>query len=247
MKIKTNIGGILLLCALMSILPSCSDDSSDRIQPSSSAIFYVTPTPTATAVINPTTAPTPPMVTPEVPSSDDVFVKIKDFIPTAVTELKYATSDNFTKQVIYNFKDAYARYGTVKKLAEAARKLEDKGYYIKIWDAYRPVSAQYRLWDVCPDPTYVANPNVGYSNHTRGCAIDLTLVDANGNELLMPTTFDDFSAAADRDYSDVSVSAAEKARTLQSVMESCGFKGYYGEWWHFDDTNKYSPETVFEP
>lgn len=247
MKIKTNIGGILLLCALMSILPSCSDDSSDNIKPVPSAIFYVTSTPNPTEQPIVTTPAPTPTATAEIPSSDDAFVKIKDFIPTAVIDLKYATSDNFTKQVIYNFKDAYARYGTVKKLADAAGKLEEKGYYIKIWDAYRPVSAQYRLWDVCPDPTYVANPNVGYSNHTRGCAIDLTLVDANGKELLMPTAFDDFSAAADRDYSDVSATAAENARTLQSVMESCGFSGYYGEWWHFNDTTKYSPETVFEP
>ena len=234
------------MCALMSIMSSCSDDSNNNVKPSPSAVFYVSPTPSPTVSPEPTIESTP-TATVEIPASDDAFVKIKDFIPNAVIELKYATADNFTNQVIYNFEDAYARYGTVKKLAEASEKFESKGYYIKIWDAYRPVSAQYRLWDVCPDPTFVANPNVGYSNHTRGCAIDLTLVDFYGNEITMPTAFDDFSGAADRDYSDVSDDAAENARTLQTVMESCGFKGYYGEWWHFDDVIKYSPETVFEP
>ena len=254
MKLKFYRGVVFILCALMFVLPSCGSDSSETgSKASSSAIFFVTPsaakpsaTPTASPTATPTTAPTP-AATVSIPSSDDAFVKIVDFVPSAVIELKYSTTQNFTGQVIYDFTDAYARYGTVKKLAAAADALALKGYRIKIWDAFRPVSAQFKLWDVYPDPTYVANPNVGYSNHTRGCAIDLTLIDSSGNEIFMPTAFDDFSGAADRDYSDVSAEAANNARMLEEIMESCGFSGYYGEWWHFNDTVKYSPETSFEP
>ena len=85
----------------------------------------------------------------------------------------------------------------------AAEELEEKGVYFKIWDAYRPVWAQFKLWEICPDPTFVSNPNVGFSSHSRGNTVDITLVDKEGNELLMPSAFDEFSSAADRDYSDL--------------------------------------------
>jgi hypothetical protein len=99
----------------------------------------------------------------------------------------------------------------------------------------------------CPDDTYVADPNVGYSNHSRGFAVDLTLVDGDGNELLMPTGFDDFSLGADRDYSDCDSQAAGNARYLEAVMEKHGFSGYWGEWWHYNDTRKYDVEDSFDP
>ena len=69
--------------------------------------------------------------------ADTDFVKITDYIPDIVIDLKYATTDNFTGTIIYDFKDAYLRYGTVKKLAVAQEKFKSMGYYIKIWDAYR--------------------------------------------------------------------------------------------------------------
>ena len=97
--------------------------------------------------------------------ADTDFVKITDYIPDIVVDLKYATADNFTGTVIYDFKDAYLRYGTVKKLAVAQEKFKAMGYYIKIWDAYRPFAAQEKLWQVCPNPRYVANPANGMKAH----------------------------------------------------------------------------------
>lgn len=250
-----HTGVILFMCLLFLSLSSCADSApavssvlptDDASTANASSANTTSATATATAMSSTPTA-TADIPTPLPTYSDDTFVKIIDFVPSAVIELKYATNDNFTGEIIYNFNDAYARYGTVKKLMAAADAFEQMGFRIKIWDAYRPVSAQFRLWEVCPDPTYVANPNVGYSNHTRGCAIDLTLINSDGVEILMPTAFDDFSLKADRDYSDVSAEAAANARLLQSTMESCGFSGYYGEWWHFNDSVKYSPETSFEP
>lgn len=178
---------------------------------------------------------------------DGDFVAIAEYIPDILVQLQYASPDNFTGQVIYDFQDAFLRYGTVKKLMAVQEELREMGLGLKIWDAFRPVAAQFRLWEACPDPTYVANPETGYSNHSRGNAVDVTLVDENGQELEMPTGFDDFSALADRNYSDCSETAAQNASLLQSVMEARGFSGYFGEWWHFADSEAYPVEDQFEP
>ncbi len=178
--------------------------------------------------------------------ADTDFVKITDYIPDIVIDLKYATTDNFTGTVIYDFEDAYLRYGTVKKLAVAQEKFKSMGYYIKIWDAYRPFAAQEKLWQVCPNPRYVANPANGMKAHNLGGTIDMTLVTFAGNEVEMPTAFDDFSLRADRDYSDVSETAAENARMMERVMTECGFYGYAGEWWDYSDTTAYEAYD-FEP
>lgn len=188
-----------------------------------------------------------PPTEPEPEPMDADFVRITDYIPTAREELFYATEENFTGHVIYNFQEAYLRYGTVKKLMAVSRDLEELGLYIKVWDGFRPVSAQFKLWEILPDPTYVANPNVGYSSHSRGNTIDLTLVDGEGTELEMPTGFDDFSTKADRNYADCTEAAANNAKILESLMEKHGFQGYYGEWWHFSDTVQYPVENTFEP
>lgn len=203
----------------------------------------VVPETTVTETTAPETVPTQPLI----PEKDDVFVRVLDYIPTALQELKYATPDNFTGQVIYDFEDAYLRWGTVKKLQLVCADLAEFGLYIKIWDGFRPVSAQFALWEVCPDPTYVANPNTGHSSHSRGNTIDLTLVDEHGVELDMPTGFDDFSTKADRDYADCTEAAANNARLLEILMEKHGFSGYFGEWWHYSDTQSYPVESSFAP
>ena len=187
----------------------------------------------------------PPIPLPEPEDTD--FVRVLDYLPDAVQYLPYATEDNFTGRVIYDFTDAYLRYGTVKKLQKVNADLAQLGLTVKIWDGFRPVSAQFRLWEAVPDPTYVANPNVGFSSYSRGNTVDLTLIDLQGNELEMPTGFDDFSAKADRDYSDCSEAERANAEILEALMEKHGFRGYAGEWWHFSDTQDYPVEDVFCP
>ena len=181
-----------------------------------------------------------------VPAPED-FVRVLDYIPSARQELLYATDRNFTGQVIYDFTDAYLRYGTVKKLIAVSEDLAQLGLSLKIWDGFRPVSAQFRLWEVCPDPAFVANPQKGFSSHSRGSTVDITLVDTDGNELEMPTGFDDFSKKADRDYSDCTETAASHAELLEMLMEKHGFRGYSAEWWHFSDTDEYPVEETFAP
>lgn len=188
-----------------------------------------------------------PEALPEPPADPADFVRVKDYLPDIQVDLRYAGEDNFTGQAIYGFTDAYLRYGTVEKLSRALEVLENEGYSLLIWDAFRPVEAQFRLWEICPDPVYVANPETGYSSHSRGNTVDLTLISMDGEPVEMPTAFDDFSSLADRDYGDVPESAAANARLLEEVMEECGFTPYQGEWWHFSDTDQYPVEETFVP
>lgn len=175
------------------------------------------------------------------------FVKVRDYIPDIVVELKYATSSNFTGQVVYDFTEVYLRYSTVLKLMDVQAELREQGYRLKIWDAFRPLTAQEKLWNAKPDPNYVSNPWTGTNSHSRGNTVDLTLVNAEGKELEMPTGFDDFTTFADRDYSDCTDSAAKNATLLQEIMEKHGFKGLQTEWWHFTEENDYEIEKIFDP
>lgn len=179
--------------------------------------------------------------------TDSDFVRVKDYIPDIIVELKYSTSENFTGALIYNFQDVYLRYGTVKKLMAVQEELHILGLGLKIWDGFRPISAQFKLWEIYPDDTYVADPNKGFSNHSRGNAVDLTLVDIHGSYVEMPTEFDDFSGRADRNYSEIPDIPRANSELLQQIMEKHGFRGYYGEWWHYNDTQSYNPEWVFDP
>lgn len=227
------------------LLTGCGAVGED-VPPETTEVIVETEIPAQTEIAE-TIIYEPELFTPLVRPEDSDIVRVADYIPGILVNLKYSTPDNFTGKTIYGFEDAFLRYGTVMKLKAAAEELQAMGLSLKIWDGFRPVSAQFRLWEICPDDTYVADPNKGYSNHSRGFAVDLTLVDAAGRELEMPTEFDDFSARADRDYSECDPGAAENARLLESIMEKHGFSGYWGEWWHFNDKDKYQVETCFDP
>ena len=178
---------------------------------------------------------------------DDEFVSVKTYIPDILVDLRYATEFNFTNKKIYNFTELWLRYGTVKKLIEVQNELKELGLSLKILDGFRPPSAQFKLWEVCPNPTYVVDPNTGFSSHSRGNTVDLTLAYPDGTELEMPTEFDDFSALANRDYSDCNNEVADNAVFLEELMKKYGFKPYSGEWWHFSDTQSYPVDELFEP
>ncbi len=178
---------------------------------------------------------------------DRDFVRVLDYIPDAKVELRYAAANNFTGKRIYNFSDVYLRYGTVVKLMEVQKQLRKQGLLLKIWDGFRPTEAQHLLWEAYPDPTYVSNPANGYSNHSRGNTVDITVVDADGQEIEMPSDFDAFTAKADRDYSDCTPTAAANATMLQELMRQAGFVGYDGEWWHYADATQYEVEELFDP
>lgn len=250
----------LLIFLLAFCLSGCTLDKNTQNFPTqteqstSSEVLYSSESIITSEIISPSEENTPPETSlppqepvPPAEPNDEDFVLVKTYIPDIVVDLRYATENNFTNQKIYNFTDAWLRYGTVKKLLLIQEELKQHKLSLKIWDGFRPTSAQFKLWDVFPDSTYVANPNNGFSSHSRGNTIDITLVSEDGTELVMPTAFDDFSKLADRDYSDCDAEAASNALFLENLMIKYGFKPYFGEWWHFTDTNSYPVDKNFEP
>ena len=247
--VKNWIQRLMIICLLV-CLAGCGRIEAllqeTTVQTMPTTVTVETILPTTEETVPPTTEETQPTLPLPEPEDAD-FVRVKDYIPDIVVELRYATENNFTGQVIYEFTELWLRYGTVKKLMAVQEEVKQSGLCLKVWDGFRPTAAQFRLWEVCPDATYVANPNNGFSSHSRGNTVDLTLVYADGTELTMPTGFDDFSTLADRDYSDCSPEAAANARFLERIMQKQGFKPYKGEWWHFSDTQSYPVEKEFQP
>jgi D-alanyl-D-alanine dipeptidase len=156
--------------------------------------------------------------------------------PRIVVELRYATERNLTRKAIY---PANARCFVRQSVAERLNRAQDwldrkapKGTRIKIWDGWRPAWAQERLWKVFPDREYVANPRHG-SLHTWGVAVDVTLVDAKGKDLKMPTDFDVLTLAARTRYNGTDDEIRRNLDLLQRAMSVAGFQVLHDEWWHF--------------
>lgn len=169
------------------------------------------------------------------------FTNIQKLDPDIIVDLRYATTNNFTGHVIYNFKVAIARTGTAQKLAKASAILKEQGYRLKVWDAYRPTEAQEKLFEVYPDPEFVAPSNPNYS-HQKGVTFDLTMTFADGTECPMPTGFDDFTGLARRSAK-WPEEAAKYHQILDAAMKEAGFIGYESEWWDFRDSqmDEYGP------
>lgn len=165
--------------------------------------------------------------------SDTSFVALKLYSSTFVYDMKYATTDNFLKQNVYDCPECYLRYKTVKKLIEANEEFQTLGYKIKLFDCYRPLSIQKKMWQIVSDPKYVADPSKG-SIHNRGCAVDITLVDSNGNELDMGTPFDFFGEAASHNYEFVSEKVKQNRKLLKEIMQKHQFQSFDSEWWHYN-------------
>jgi D-alanyl-D-alanine dipeptidase len=167
----------------------------------------------------------------------DSLVDILDLDPSIIIDLKYATNENFLGKTIYPNKIARLTPVVAKALVQAQAEFKTYGVAIKIWDAHRPLHVQQMMWDILPDERYVANPKSG-GRHTRGTAVDLTLVDLKtGLELTMPTEFDNFSEKAHRDqkYTDANIKA--NMLLLDKIMHKYGFTGLATEWWHYDYQN----------
>lgn len=162
------------------------------------------------------------------------MVDLEKFIPNILLDIRYATTNNFTKEKIYNLAKTYARKPVAEALKKAQTEFNNLGYGIKIFDAYRPYTATVKFYEVYRDTTYVASPYKG-SRHNRGCAIDMTLVDLKtGKDLAMPTEYDSFKKEA-WPSTPVKDPIIKKNRDLIiSVMQKHGFKVNSSEWWHFD-------------
>jgi len=162
------------------------------------------------------------------------LINLEQSIPGIVLDIRYATSNNFMKEKIYNLSRAYARKPVAEALKKAQAEFNKLGYTIKVFDGYRPYAATVKFYEVYRDTTYVASPYKG-SRHNRGCAIDMTIVDLKtGKDASMPTEYDSFKKEA-WPSTPVKDPVIKKNRDiLISVMQKYGFKVNSSEWWHFD-------------
>jgi len=165
--------------------------------------------------------------------NDTTFVNLKAYSKNFVYDMKYATSDNFLKAKVYDCAECFLRLKTVKALIEANDSFMKMGYKIKIFDCYRPLDIQKKMWKIVPNPSYVADPKTG-SIHNRGGAVDITLVDSHGKELEMGTSFDFFGIEASHNYSNLSKEVKSNRELLKNTMINNGFKSLDSEWWHYN-------------
>ncbi len=173
----------------------------------------------------------------EIPKiADTTFVNLKNYSQDFVYDMKYATADNFLKSKVYDCEACYLRLKTVKAMMAANKKFIKKGYRIKIYDCYRPLDIQKKMWTIVSNPIYVADPKKG-SIHNRGGAIDITLVDKNNKELDMGTAFDYFGIEASHNYQNFSNKIKANRKLLKKIMLTCDFKSFDSEWWHYNLKN----------
>ena len=165
--------------------------------------------------------------------SDTTFVNLKNYSNDFFYDLKYATEDNFLKEAVYDCDECYLRLKTVNALIIASKIFEKDGYKVKLFDCYRSLDVQKKMWKIVNNPSYVANPKTG-SIHNRGKAVDLTLVDADGNELDMGTDFDFFGDKAGHNYKRLSKKVLKNRLYLKNTMIRSGFAPLASEWWHYN-------------
>lgn len=150
-------------------------------------------------------------------------------------DIKYASTDNFTGQVIYPAAHAFILDAAAMALVQIAADLASLGYGLRVFDAYRPWHVTTYFWTHFPDDNlYLADPNYG-SRHNRGCAIDLSLYDLRtGLEIDMPSAYDEFNEKSHLTYDGGTPEQNQNRALLQRMMNAHEFSSHPHEWWHFD-------------
>jgi D-alanyl-D-alanine dipeptidase len=189
-------------------------------------------------------------------NGDDELINPKELIPDLVVDLRYNSNDhkflnlpdgdidlpkfytaNECLVLLVAAKGLKIAQDTLRNIRTHNNKSYPYGIGLKVWDAYRPRAVQYLFWEIYPNGTYIANPATG-SKHNRGGAVDVTLIDlSNGEELQMPTEFDDFSDTASHNYTNLPSEVLANRTLLKSIMtEIANFNLYSAEWWHYEVT-----------
>lgn len=160
------------------------------------------------------------------------LVSVNTNHPHLLFNLAYATDKNVTGQKIYEQARCYLHREALEKLYKAAELAGALGYKLKIFDAFRPTEAQWKLWKFFPDESFIAHPEKG-SPHSRGVAVDLTLADQQDQELEMGTPFDDFSKRSFHRSTEIPREAQQNRFILLGIMTAAGWDFYENEWWHY--------------
>ena len=168
--------------------------------------------------------------------TDTSFVALKSLSMAFSYDMRYATNNNFLNETVYACNECLLRNEVAKALIIANDHFLKHGYHIKLFDCYRPLDVQKKMWVILPDARYVADPAKG-SIHNRGGAVDITLVDAAGKELEMGTGFDHFGKEAHHTYQDLPDQVLKNRILLKKGMERAGFRSIKTEWWHYNYTS----------
>lgn len=160
-----------------------------------------------------------------------------------ILDLKYATTENFVKQKLYNKASLMLHDDASERLLIAADIANNLDMQLKIFDAFRPLKIQEYMWNKFQNNDFISNPNSGSIPHCRGIAVDLTLV-KNGNELDMGTPFDHFSEKSFHGNNSISITAQHNRLLLLGIMTQAGWDFYTNEWWHYQLFNPRSYEVI---
>jgi D-alanyl-D-alanine dipeptidase len=181
---------------------------------------------------------TPPLPPPEKPQALKAdydttrWTEIESLIPGIQLDLRYASQNNFLQEQLYPCGRCFLRPEAAQALLKAQRIAQKEGLQLQLFDCYRPHPVQKKMWEILPNPQYVAKPEKG-SMHNRGLAVDLSLTDNAGHPMDMGTSFDYFGPEAAYDYTGFPDSILAHRKKLRHIMEQAGFKGIRSEWWHF--------------
>lgn len=166
--------------------------------------------------------------------SNNRFVNLESLIPAVQLDIRYATANNFTGQKVYDSAMAFLRLSPAKALLHVQNELAARNLGLRVYDAYRPYTITMKFYEIYKDTNFVAAPWLG-SRHNRGCAVDVSLIDlTTRQEIPMPTEYDDFSAKAKPDYSDLSDEVKANRKLLIDIMAKYKFEVHHSEWWHYD-------------
>jgi len=194
------------------------------------------------------------------------FVLLSDVVPHIVQEIRYFSTFNFVGERVDGYEEPVALMTreAARALKSVSNEMMVKGYRLKVFDAYRPVRAvkHFILWaiedeDVRMKPYFYPDIDkqdafeLGYiakeSTHSRGSAIDLTLLDMKtGHEVDMGGPFDLFSEVSHPDYRGITDEQYANRMLLRAAMERNGFEPYECEWWHFRLADEPFPDTWFD-
>ena len=155
-------------------------------------------------------------------------------------DIAYATARNFTGRPVYARPLCFLHPDAAAKLEIAVRLAAAQGWRLRVFDAFRPSEAQWVLWNHTPDPEFLADPRRG-SPHSRGVAVDLTLIGSDGQALDMGTEFDAFTPLSHHGRTDVPAEAQRNRILLMGLMTAAGWDFYRNEWWHYQlfDARRY--------
>jgi len=161
------------------------------------------------------------------------LVEIKQPDYEVELQIAYATEQNFTGSAVYGASGCYLREEASEKLQKAIKLAKLQGMRLRVFDAWRPLEVQQALWNHTPDPDFLSPPETGSVPHCRGVAVDLTLIDSNGNDLDMGTGFDEFTILSHHGNMEVSAQAQANRYLLMGIMLTAGWDFYSNEWWHY--------------